>query len=716
MKFGKQILRLAEQSHINHCVAYDVLKKAITVVVEAELQAKPNDELELKEVSEAFGKPVLAGVARPPDSRFHGLLQHELDKVNRFANLQYRLLIDGLREAQRLAAKDPKTEEELSELERVLDTTSDKLIQFEHFRRLNFTGFRKIVKKFDKRSKEVGLKTAGISGWFMQSLLREYFVSEPLDPILFGLALGFATHRHLRRVAAKSPEPTPSTAAPIGSKVTETFLVSPPGRLGMLCALIKRFELVVPTPFAKESLSPLEKMRLLLHNMTQDGSKSFTGMGSRNTVVYYDDPKFSQYSGRLQNNGVAGFRYRQTTPGDSSDDGVVERDGTPSALGVNAFTNSSELACTDAFPLSIPTWESQASVNELLKSAASKYASRAPGLAQTVQEAVSNDMEVKAVVSSSRLLLRGDTAATEGFFLALDEDVRFTKTHMESSSSAPSSGRDFCYCLLEVASSTQESASWLEELYTHASLRSVSGFTIGAYAVADQHTDKVPELPHYYEHFKIMQDQAPPEQWGLMLEWRAALNAEDEEEEDRPAQSKAAKAASEILPSEKGATSGGGGGTEPPKSSTSVAGGLGATLGTIEPKNFLASERTMLEWIHTILALAFLGMGLWKYSLTLGGDGPQPQIFFLGGLLNVTSTSSMLLGCYSLLLVSVALVFVWYAVLSHVSRLNALFKNKVTESVFNDRTAPTIFVVAITGALFMQLSVQAITGVHAHRL
>merc|ERR1712232_654132 len=33
------------------------------------------------------------------------------------------------------------------------------------------------------------------------------------------------------------------------------------------------------------------------------------------------------------------------------------------------------------------------------------------------------------------------------------------------------------------------------------------------------------------------------------------------------------------------------------------------------PKDFLATERTMLEWIHTVLALAFLGVTLWQVSL-----------------------------------------------------------------------------------------------------
>eukprot|EP00443_Scrippsiella_acuminata_P015788 CAMPEP_0115344902 /NCGR_PEP_ID=MMETSP0270-20121206/93536_1 /TAXON_ID=71861 /ORGANISM="Scrippsiella trochoidea, Strain CCMP3099" /LENGTH=455 /DNA_ID=CAMNT_0002766671 /DNA_START=66 /DNA_END=1431 /DNA_ORIENTATION=+ len=454
MKFGKQIKRLADPTHLNHCIAYDVLKKAINVVVADESKLPEGGEVpdigdDLKEVNEAFGQSTgaLSGSARPPDSRFHGLLQHELAKVNRFANLLLRTLLDTLREAQRLASKPGALNEEgLSSMERSLDTAAEQLVQLEHFRRLNFTGFRKIVKKFDKRSSRAG--TGSLASWFLPALLREFFVAEPLDSHLLALAWGYAALRRYRR----------------GPVSTSTFWLMPPARMRALCTLIKRFELMSPMSGsamenAASSSSPsayVEQMRRLLLSMA-----------------------------RIRNpEGSCGFRCRQTLEGGqvagSTNSGLVERDGSCSALGAHAFTPVSQLSSPDAFP--IPQ-QGSASMQSLLAVAARDAVSteEAAGLSSTARvslQAFANQVQdvtskaslaPVAVVSSSRVLLRGDTPATEGVSIALDEDVQFS---------------DFPYCLLEVASGEGASGPWLEELWSYAALRTVQGFSVGAHAVA----------------------------------------------------------------------------------------------------------------------------------------------------------------------------------------------------------------------------------------
>merc|ERR1719362_258220 len=55
----------------------------------------------MEALEKVFGQSTPMFACQPPDSRFHGLLQHELEKVNRFAALQFRTLLDTLREAQR---------------------------------------------------------------------------------------------------------------------------------------------------------------------------------------------------------------------------------------------------------------------------------------------------------------------------------------------------------------------------------------------------------------------------------------------------------------------------------------------------------------------------------------------------------------------------------------------------------------------------------------
>mmetsp|Transcript_108809 Transcript_108809/g.347311 ORF Transcript_108809/g.347311 Transcript_108809/m.347311 type:complete len:755 (+) Transcript_108809:103-2367(+) len=726
MKFGKQIKRLADPTHLHHCIAYDVLKKAITVVVESETKALP-DSAELREVNEAFGQSggALSGVYRPPDSRFHGLLQHELAKVNRFTNLQFRTLLDTLHEAHRRASKDgPLSEEKLSELERLLDTAAEKLIALEHFRRLNFTGFRKIVKKFDKQTSQVGMKGGSVATWFLPALLREFFVAEPLDAHVMAIALGYAAlRRHRTGLGLDAPAPrgasqtsavvaTMAAAAAAPPATTKTFWLMPPARLRALCALIKRFELVVPaTGFEPEGAVPtVEKMRRLLITMAPDGpTRAPLRLAAENSLVYYDGADFSQYMERITTNGACGIRYRETSHG-AAGSGLVEFDGAVSALGADAFTSMLQGSPSEAFPLYRPGQESlqeSGAGAAVVLSQAAKIADHARVFASHVQELVDaaavrgQPLEVKAVVGSSRVLLRGDTPATEGVAIALDEDVQFTVKPLESSAAtAPSDAIDFPYCLLEVASDRDDGASaqWLEELWSYASVRTVQGFSVGAHAVASLHKEQVPELPHWYEHLLATESSAPPEAWGLMLEWRAAINEDTGEQLPPDVAATVSLKAAPLAPAP---------GPAPAiRSAGEPAPGTQAAM-IMEPKNCLASERTMLEWVHTVLALAFLGIGLWKYSLSLRDDAGMPN-YVAFGLLNAATNSSLLVGAYSLVLVAIALGFVWYAVLSHTSRLSAMFAGKITESIFNSRKGPIVFVVTIGAALFAQWIVQVV--------
>lgn len=203
VKFGKQIKRLAEPTHLNHFIAYDVLKKAISIVVDG-AQTETGKPEDLREVNETFGHSTTTPSCRPPDSRFHDLLQHELSKVNRFFSLQLRTLLDKFREAQKnlltfKAKQGRDADEALSSAEHNLEEAAEELVALEHFRRLNFTGFRKIVKKFDKQWLKVGSGKDAMSAWFMPQLLREFFVAVPFDAHIMALSLGYASLRRHRR-------------------------------------------------------------------------------------------------------------------------------------------------------------------------------------------------------------------------------------------------------------------------------------------------------------------------------------------------------------------------------------------------------------------------------------------------------------------------------------------------------------------------------------
>lgn len=717
MKFGKQIKRLADPTHLNHYIAYDVLKKAINVVV----PDKPTADIraDIAAVTEEFGDESghLSAVARPADSRFHHLLQHELQKVNRFASLQLRTLLDTLREAQRPLLRtegQSPSEEDLAAAEKLLDRAAEELVQLEQFRRVNFTGFRKIVKKFHKRLEQAGVGSTKLEFWFVQQLQREFFIATPLDSHLLSIAWGYASVRRFRRNGAPShPALVPKTST------TSTFLLMPTERMRALCSLVKRFEVVLPpqdSPFSapEGANETTQQQQKLLNSLTPDGvGKQSVVLSAETTLTYLDGPSFPCYAKRLNDGGAtpAGFRLRRSASeavgatGPAGSGELVERDGAASALGVHAFTPVATFKSPDAFRLYPSAMEVAGDdVKQVRKAAAAVMAG--PGMKEAASlgdegckqleafgkevNSMLDDMgsvQVVATVRGDRVLLRGDGSMSQGIAIAVDKDLQFS---LGTPGDTPDEAVDFPYCLLEVASdSGAVSGEWLEELRSYGAMRSVEGFSIGAHAVAALHKDKDEvRLPDWYHNFSSIETSLPPETWGFNFEVRRTSTIAHA---DPPATSSSSKPP----PSD----------PEPSAATASISGPPVPVVQeqSLEPKDFLASERTFLEWVSTTVMLAVMGIGLWRYSLSLGEAEPTA-----GGLLNATSPSAYSLGCYGLFMVIVALGFMWWAVFVHLSRVKAVQSGKAPESIFNNPNAPTVFAVALCTTLVAQMAVKAI--------
>jgi len=791
MKFGKQMTGLVDEEHLNNCIAYDVLKNAINVVIDSAKAAA-----EAQEAAEASGQPARAPEQRrPPDSRFYELLQHDLAKVNRFAGLQLRTLLDSIREAQRPlqapAGRGGLSEEVLNKVELQLDSAAERLVAMEDFRRLNFTGFRKIAKKFDKVSRQSGMGKGTLSSWFVPKLLSEYFVSAPLDTHLAAIAWGFASLRQKRGGPVASPQLKPRMEPSSAEASTSIFWLTPSARMRALCLLVKRFELVVPGGSPEMALSGFS-----------------CNLSAETSLEYYDELGFPWYTKTLaqaegEEGPAEGFRCRRSIargqPALWPDCALLEREGTASALSVHPYTVGGPLRSPDAFPFK---WAAMTRTNspasdehgvienlrqgrathrdpfeepsaspELRQAAAAALAAvtsptgdkggrhavdvsllgsearqQLAGFATEVLAAADAPLQRVATVGSSRLLLRGDTPSTEGVFIALDEDVQFSLGPAGPAATAPMDAIDFPYSLLEVTNGqSEEDGNWMEELQGHAMLRNVVGFSTGAHAIAALHSEAVPELPHWYHHVATVESCSRVEFWGLTKEWREAViesaPADDaatgqhglegilEVPESGAAVSASAQASAsgvtKVVVESKGVVQ------DPPEAAQEEP------VLRLQPKNLLASERTALEWMHTVLALAFLGLALWRLSLMDIDEAPvhvalsaaethkeehaekhhhrkhekhekhAGKHFLLFGLLNAQSTTTLALGCYSLVLVLVAIVFAWFTVFTHIRRLKNLVTDSHLDHIFNNPLGGTVLALSVATALLVHLVVQA---------
>mmetsp|Transcript_54536 Transcript_54536/g.100934 ORF Transcript_54536/g.100934 Transcript_54536/m.100934 type:complete len:715 (-) Transcript_54536:49-2193(-) len=705
MKFGKQIKRLAPESHHKNYLAYDVLKKAINVVT-----AKPNavvdSELQgdINAVQETFGVDQSSTSLASAETKFHALLKRELKKVNRFAALQLQTSMEKLQQVQRPLADDsPLSEKQLAECSRQLDEAGMALCDYESFRRLNYTGFRKIAKKFDKQcdASQGGTKFS-LSAWFLPQLERESFVKSSLDDHLLALAWGYAAIRRKTAQLTGTYRPRATsheadTAAASATGKTTTFLLSAQSWARSLCVLVKHFDILHPSNVSPEGLGRLREQdwrQRLVQNA--DGIPKATNfLGADVHTTYYDFGDFQKYRRQLAGTeGESMIRARRVCSKGQPNriyNQLVERDAVASALSAHPFTSEGRLISPDAFPVPPLLKEvgglhdqAQSTLQALKGDLSDTMLDRFDGDAKNaliawVSEvanatAVQKGLKPVATVASERVLLRGGTDETRGLTLGFDKDISMVKG---AASVSDPSAVFFPFFTLEVAGLKSGNGSWLEELKECGALHAFTGFSLGLHAVSrcNSATESLSK-PEWADFIETTELTTPYTAMGMAYEIEV-IQREMEEEARKRANSEADATAASAYSID----------SEP-----------------ILPKNLLASERTMLEWMHTSMALAVLGIGLWKVSLQ-GGDDSSPLFM---GILCTAQLSSVALGLYGLIILGVAIAFMWQAVLAHISRLDCMEAKpaKLIEGKFNSRAAVVGLAMSIAVTLAFHLFVQ----------
>lgn len=175
MRFGQSIIEKADPRFADYYISYKQLKKAITLITGSDTSA-----FTIKEVTESFGhiRALGGSIYRPPESRFQDLLQHELVKINNFSTDFERNLKESLINLNERVKGAKVTFEDLKSVEAEVDGLAKDISLLEEYQRLNFTGFRKICKKYDKNSRSAS------SSWFISRLVMEPFMNVDFENLL----------------------------------------------------------------------------------------------------------------------------------------------------------------------------------------------------------------------------------------------------------------------------------------------------------------------------------------------------------------------------------------------------------------------------------------------------------------------------------------------------------------------------------------------------
>ncbi|KMZ84558.1 hypothetical protein PVBG_00338 [Plasmodium vivax Brazil I] len=206
MKFSKKLQERAHPKYREHYIAYKELKKAIRLIT-----GKDTSTFTIKEVTSNFGSTrALSGAEyQSAESRFQSILNEELQKINQFTRGviaewygDARGCLDRLDrvEEQHGVGKQHEAEEppppELPQIGEKLKELGQTLQFLESYRIVNFRGFTKITKKFDKHNEEVVS-----SSFYISVVLRSFFMSYDVNLLVCILSLCYKRYRGVRSLA-----------------------------------------------------------------------------------------------------------------------------------------------------------------------------------------------------------------------------------------------------------------------------------------------------------------------------------------------------------------------------------------------------------------------------------------------------------------------------------------------------------------------------------
>ncbi|KJP88764.1 hypothetical protein AK88_01645 [Plasmodium fragile] len=195
MKFSKKLQERAHPKYREHYIAYKELKKAIRLIT-----GKDTSTFTIKEVTTNFGGTrALSGTEyQSAESRFQSILNSELNKINNFTKQMIKEWYDDAHMCLQKLKKKKKKKNSLVDLSQVMNKLNElgKFLKFlESYRILNFTGFRKITKKFDKHNDKVVS-----SSFYITVVIKSFFMSCDMNLLVCILSLCYKHYRACRNL------------------------------------------------------------------------------------------------------------------------------------------------------------------------------------------------------------------------------------------------------------------------------------------------------------------------------------------------------------------------------------------------------------------------------------------------------------------------------------------------------------------------------------
>ncbi|CAD2105434.1 vacuolar transporter chaperone, putative [Plasmodium vinckei brucechwatti] len=190
MKFRKKLTAEAHPKYREHYISYKELKNVIKLIT-----GNDTSTYTIKEITSSFGNiRALSGAEyKSPESRFQDILNTELDKINSFT---IAIIKQWFKEAKTYYKELKKGDEksiDILDIEKKLNRLGNTLIFIEKYRHINFIGFRKITKKFDKHNG----KTVS-SSFYINVVIKSLFMTFDTNLLVYMLSICYKYYRNVK--------------------------------------------------------------------------------------------------------------------------------------------------------------------------------------------------------------------------------------------------------------------------------------------------------------------------------------------------------------------------------------------------------------------------------------------------------------------------------------------------------------------------------------
>lgn len=513
MKFGNQLEKKELPKFKGQYLQYKELKQAVKVFTGQE-----PDTATVNEATHWTSSFLRLGPnpELPPEARLNEILKRELERVSKTAEQEQgniRIELDSL-------SKDVQSSPDVEALGRRLQDLGDDIVNLKSFSQVNFSGFRKILKKYDKWSRKSTMP------WFMSQVVKAPLMTADYDLLVQSLNT-IAT-----KLRSKGWQPCQQTA-----ELPSNALVRGPTDEAQ--------ELVFLVHTKDDSMWLRVQLALSLGLRPQGQGKLPMGVAGkpqrpRLTSVYFDSASLDVYSANMVGEPAASakgrlpeFEVRASEACEAvcvsyrahgetkAKEMLVEKKAVALLMKGQSTSSSSAAPGADQIAGLAP----QASVSEARVALADVAQAAKQGMAAMAQATY-----LRSVFTDSR-----------GIPAILDEDIRISKVK-EWDGSGADSVEYFPYSTLTIVYpqgyDSSQAPGWLRSIFDSGRLLQVSGFSKSAHSIAHfySHRAGLP-APHWYQSVlssgRLIEENEPEADAGSVKSGSADVEHEQSEKAPR---------------------------------------------------------------------------------------------------------------------------------------------------------------------------------------